>query len=51
MATSRSIQEILDHADEIAQQFEYYEPGDGDERPVEKYLLKRAAVARARSER
>ena len=47
----RSIQEILDHADELAEKFEDYEPADGDERPVEEYLLERAALARARSER
>lgn len=47
----RSIQEILDHADELAQRFEDYEPGEGDEVPVEEYLLQRAALARARSER
>lgn len=47
----RSIQEILDHADELARRFEEYEPSEGDERPVEEYLLQRAAVARARSER
>jgi hypothetical protein len=47
----RSIQEILDHADELAKQFEDYEPTDGDERRVEEYLLQRAALARARSER
>jgi hypothetical protein len=47
----RSIQEILDHADELAERFENYEPGDGDERPVEEYLLERAALNRARSER
>ena len=47
----RSIQEILDHADHLAQQFEDYEPAPGDERPVEEYLLQRAALARARSER
>jgi hypothetical protein len=47
----RSIQEILDHADGLAQHFEDYEPAEGDERPVEEYLLQRAAVARARSER
>lgn len=46
----RSLQEILDHADELARQFEVYEPAEGDERPVEEYLLRRAAVARARSE-
>ena len=47
----RSIQEILDHADELAKRFEDYEPGDGDERPIEEYLLQRAALARAHSER
>jgi len=47
----RSIQEILDHADQLAQRFEDSEPADGDERPVGEYLLQRAAVARARSER
>ncbi|MEM9200911.1 MAG: hypothetical protein AAGC53_04600 [Actinomycetota bacterium] len=47
----RSIQEILDHADELAQRFEDYEPAPDDERPVEEYLLERAALARARSER
>ncbi len=47
----RSIQEILDHADQLAEQFEDYEPAPGDERPVEEYLLQRAALARARSER
>lgn len=47
----RSIQEILDHADELAQRFQNYEPGEGNEVPVEEYLLQRAALARARSER
>lgn len=47
----RSIQEILDHADELAERFENYEPSDGDERPVEEYMLERAALERARSER
>lgn len=47
----RSIQEILDQADELARRFEDYEPGEGDEVPVEEYLLRRAALARARSER
>lgn len=46
----RSIQEILDQADELAKRFEDYEPGEGDEMPVEEYLLRRAALARARSE-
>ncbi|GMQ85065.1 MAG: hypothetical protein BMS9Abin07_0630 [Acidimicrobiia bacterium] len=47
----RSIQEILDHADELADRFEDYEPAEGDERPVEEYLLARAALARALGER
>jgi hypothetical protein len=47
----RSIQEILDHADELAREFEDSEPGPADERSVEEYLLRRAALARARSER
>ncbi len=45
----RSIQEILDHADELAKRFEDYDPAD--ERSVEEYLLERAVLARARSER
>ncbi len=47
----RSIQEILDHADELAQQFEDYEPAEGDERPVVEYMLRRAVIERARGER
>ncbi len=44
----RSIQDILDHADELAKRFEDYE---ADERSVEEYQLSRAALSRARSER
>jgi hypothetical protein len=51
MTMPRSIQEILDHADELAKRFEEYEPDADDERPVEEYLLQRAALARAHSER
>lgn len=47
----RSIQEILDHADELAKRFEDYEPNAEDERPVEENLLERAVLERARSER
>ena len=47
----RSIQDILDHADELAERFEEYKPAESDERPVEEYLLERAALTRARSER
>jgi hypothetical protein len=47
----RSIQDILDHADELAKTFEDYEPAEGAEVLVEEYLLRRAALTRARSER
>lgn len=47
----RSIQDILDDADELAARFENDEPEPDDERPVEEYLLERAALARVRSER
>ena len=47
----RSIQEILDHADELARRFEGYDPSDLDERPVSEYVLQRAVVERARTER
>jgi len=47
----RSIQEILDHGDELASRFEEYDPKAGDERVVEEYLLERATIDRARSER
>lgn len=47
----RSIQEILGHADELAARFKDYEPADGDERSVEEYMLERATLDRARSER
>ena len=46
----RSIQEILDHA-ELAKRFEDYDPAEGDLVPAEEYLLRRAALTRARSER
>lgn len=45
------MQDILDHADELAQQFEDYEPSPKDEVDVAEHLLRRAALARARSER
>ncbi len=47
----RSIQEILDHADELAKRFEDYKPSLDDEVDVAEYLLRRAVLARARSER
>jgi hypothetical protein len=48
----RSMQNILDHADELAKRFEDYEPSSDDEVGVaDEYLLRRATLARARSER
>lgn len=47
----RSIQDILDHADELAKRFQDFDPDHADELPVEEYLLQRAVVTRARSER
>ncbi len=47
----RSIQAILDHADELAAKFEDYEPSPDDEIDVAVHLLRRAALNRARSER
>ncbi|MGI8631312.1 MAG: hypothetical protein ACR2NA_02030 [Solirubrobacterales bacterium] len=47
----RSIQDIIDHGDELAQRFEDYDPKPGDGRPVEEYLLQRATIARAHGER
>ncbi len=46
----RTIQDILDHADELAARFENLDADDAEEVPVEEYLLQRAVVARARSE-
>ena len=46
----RSIQEIIEHADDLARQFEDFNPEDASEMPVEEYVLHRAVVARARSE-
>ena len=46
----RSIQDILDHAEELAKRFEDFDPDQAREIPVEEYLLQRAVVARARSE-
>ena len=46
-----TIQEILDHADELAKKFEDFDPSDGTERPVSEHPLQRAVRARARTER
>lgn len=50
MQMPRSIQDILDHADALAQRFEDLDPEQAEEIPVEEYLLQRAVVARARTE-
>jgi hypothetical protein len=47
----RSRQWILEHADELAKGFEDYQPRSGDERDVAEYLLRRAAIGQAESER
>jgi hypothetical protein len=47
----RSLQDILDHADELARRFEDYQPDPEDEIDVAEYPLRRAALSRARSER
>ena len=47
----RSMQDILDHADELAKRFEEYEPSPEDEVAVAEHLLRRAALARAQGER
>ena len=52
MTVPRSVQEILDHADELAARFEEYEPAEGDERdPVVYAALRKAVVARSDAER
>lgn len=45
------MQKILDQADELAARLEGYEPSPDDEIDVAEYLLRRAALARSRSER
>lgn len=48
----RSVQEILDHADELAQRFEKYEPLPADERdPAVFAELRRAVLSRSEAER
>lgn len=48
----RSVQEILDHSDELASRFEDYEPDADDERnPAAYAALRDAVVSRADAER
>ena len=48
----RTVQDILDHGDELAKRFEDYEPAAHDERDPEAFAaLRRAAESRADAER
>ncbi len=48
----RIVQEILDHADELAKRFEDYEPSPADERDPEVFAeLRRAVLSRSNAER
>lgn len=47
---TRLIQDILDHADKLAQGLEGHDHKSGDGRLGEEVLLERAVIARARSE-
>ena len=48
----RTVQDILDHADELARRFETYEPAADDERDAEAFAaLRDAAVSRSAAER
>ena len=52
MTVPRSVQEILDHADELANRFEEYEPAAGDQRDAGAYAaLRDAVVSRSAAER
>lgn len=48
----RTVQDILDHADELAKRFEDYEPSESDERDPETFAeLRRAVLSRSDAER
>ena len=48
----RTVQDILDHADELAKRFEEYEPSPSDERNPELYAeLRDAVLSRSAAER
>ncbi|HMM82383.1 MAG TPA: hypothetical protein PJ998_04320 [Terrimesophilobacter sp.] len=48
----RTVQDILDHADELAKRFEDYEPSPSDERNPEVYAeLRDAVLSRSAAER
>ena len=50
MAMQWTLQEIIDHADELADRFEAFDPAEAEEIPVAEYLLQRAVRARVRSQ-
>lgn len=48
----RSVQDILDHAEELSKRFEDYQPAEGDERdPTVFAALRSAVVSRSDAER
>jgi hypothetical protein len=52
MSMPRKVQDILDHAEELAKRFEDYEPSPTDERDPEVFAeLRRAVLSRADVER
>jgi len=52
MSMPRTVQDILDHADELAKRFEDYEPSPTDERDPEVFAeLRRAVLSRSDAER
>lgn len=52
MTMPRTVQDILDHAAELAKRFENYEPSADDERDPEVFAaLRRAVVSRSDAER
>lgn len=52
MIMPRTVQDILDHADELAKRFEEYEPSTTDERDLEVFVeLRQAVLSRSDAER
>ena len=52
MIMPRSVQDILDHSDELAKRFEEYEPSAADERDPEVFAeLRQAVLSRSDAER
>ncbi len=45
-----TLQQILDHADELADRFEAFDPSESDQIPVAEYVLQRAVRTRAMDE-